>query len=57
MERTAYYRAEAERVQQLAEAAAPGRGREQFERVAEEYRDLADYYDTAPTSARPSRAH
>lgn|GEM_PF-3515484 len=57
MQRTDYYRAEAERVQRLAEAAAPGHGREQFARVAEEYRDLADYYETEPASARPSRAH
>jgi len=57
VQRTDYYRAEAERVQRLAEAAAPGHGREQFARVAEEYRDLADYYETEPASARPSRAH
>jgi hypothetical protein len=53
--RTEYYRAEAERVQRLAEEAAPGKGREQFERVAAEYRHLAEYYDVPP--ARPSAAH
>lgn len=45
MRRSEYYRAEAERVQRLAEASEPGDGREQFERVADEYRTLADYYD------------
>lgn len=45
MRRSDYYRAEAERVQRLAEASEPGDGREQFERVADEYRTLADYYD------------
>lgn len=48
MRRTDYYRAEAARVQQLAEQVEPGRGREQFERVAAEYRSLADYYDVLP---------
>lgn len=48
MRRTEYYRAEAERVQQLAEESAPGCGREQFERVAAEYRSLAEYYDASP---------
>lgn len=48
MRRTEYYRAEAERVQRLAEEAPSGRGREQFERVAAEYRSLADYYGALP---------
>lgn len=48
MRRTEYYRAEAERVQRLAAQVEPGRGREQFERVAAEYRSLADYYDALP---------
>lgn len=43
--RTEYYRAEAERVQRLAEESAPGRGREQFERVA--YRTSQPYYRDA----------
>jgi len=52
--RNEYYRAEAERVQRLAEAAAPGEGREQFERVAAEYRTLADCYEAlAPPEPRP----
>jgi len=46
--RTEYYRAEADRVQRLADDASPGHGREQFERVAAEYRSLADYYDIIP---------
>lgn len=46
--RTEYYRAEADRVQRLAEGAEPGHGREQFELVAAEYRSLADYYDVLP---------
>jgi hypothetical protein len=45
--RNEYYRAEADRVQRLAEDAAPGEGREQFEYAAAEYRSLADYYDAA----------
>lgn len=45
MRQVEYYRAEAERVGRLAEAASPGRGREQFERVAAEYRHLAEYYE------------
>ncbi|MBL8556727.1 MAG: hypothetical protein JNL41_20815 [Phenylobacterium sp.] len=45
---TAYYRAEAERVQRLGEAAEPGRGREVFLEAAAEYRDLAAYYDALP---------
>ena len=48
MRRTEYYRAEAERVQRLADVTAPGRGREQFERVAAEYRTLADHYEILP---------
>lgn len=44
----AYYRAEAERVQRLGEAAEPGRGRELFLETAAEYRFLADYYDALP---------
>ena len=56
MRRVEYYRAEAERVQRLAEAAAPGHGREQFEQVASEYRTLADYYEALPSApgAEPS---
>lgn len=56
MRRTEYYRAEAERVGRMAEAAEPGRGREQFERVAAEYRSLAAYYDI-PAPPRPKPAH
>jgi len=52
--RSEYYREEAERVQRLAEGAEPGHGREQFERVAAEYRSLADYYEGA---APKPRAH
>jgi hypothetical protein len=44
----AYYRAEAERVQKLGEAAEPGRGRELFLETAAEYRYLAEYYDALP---------
>ena len=50
MRRNEYYRAEADRVQRLAEAAPPGKGREQFEQVAAEYRTLADYYETLPAA-------
>jgi hypothetical protein len=50
--RNEYYRAEAERVQRLAEAAEPGHGREQFEQVAAEYRSLADYYEGATPKPR-----
>jgi hypothetical protein len=46
--RGAYYRAEAERVAQLAEGAEPGQGRELFVQVAAEYRTLAAYYETLP---------
>lgn len=38
---SAYYRSEAERVQRLADAAQPGRGREVFSEAAAEYRRLA----------------
>ena len=55
MGRTEYYRAEAERVQRLANEAAPGRGREQFERVAAEYRNLAEYWDSPRVP--PAAAH
>jgi hypothetical protein len=55
--RSEYYRAEAERVQGLADAAEPDRGRERFERVAAEYRSLADYYETSPAAAAPTRSH
>jgi hypothetical protein len=55
--RNEYYRAEAERVQRLAEDAAPGEGREQFEYAAAEYRSLADYYDTAAAPKPRPRAH
>lgn len=55
MRRTEYYRAEAERVQRLAEACEPGQGREQFERVAAEYRHLAEYYAVPET--RSATAH
>lgn len=51
MRRTEYYRSEADRVQRLAEKAQPGHGREQFERVAAEYRSLADYWETLPRPA------
>ena len=44
----AYYRAEAERVQRLAERAEPGRGREIFMETAAEYRFLAEYYHALP---------
>lgn len=57
MQRNEYYRAEADRVRRLAEATAPGRGREQFEQVAAEYRTLADYYEAMPSPARRSAAH
>jgi hypothetical protein len=46
-----YYRGEAERVQKLAEAAEPGRGREVFLETAAEYRFLADYYEALPEPA------
>lgn len=51
-ESIAYYRAEAERVQRLAETAEPGRGRELFLEAAAEYRFLADWYENldAPQS-------
>jgi len=52
--RSDYYRAEADRVQRLAEMAVPGQGREQFEFAAAEYRSLADYYDAAQPAAAPS---
>jgi len=55
--RNEYYRAEAERVQRLAEAAAPGAGREQFEQVAAEYRTLADYYEALPPPEPRTRPH
>lgn len=55
MGRTEYYRAEAERVQRLAEEAAPGHGREQFEQVAAEYRNLAEYWDVP--GASPAATH
>ena len=42
MDRTEYYRSEADRVQRLAQATEVGRGREQFERVAAEYPDVAN---------------
>jgi len=48
VDRTEYYRSEADRVQRLAQATEVGRGREQFERVAAEYRSLADYWDVRP---------
>ena len=57
MRRNEYYRAEAERVQRLAEAAAPGAGREQFEQVAAEYRTLADYYEALPPPEPRTRPH
>lgn len=56
LRRIEYYRAEAERVRRLAEAAEPGHGREQFEQVAQEYRNLADYY-AARVSALPKGRH
>lgn len=58
MRRTDYYRAEAERVQRLAESTPRGQGRERFEQVAAEYRSLADYYEAAPpSSATEARIH
>lgn len=52
-----YYQAEADRVQRLAETAEPGRGREQFELVAAEYRSLADFYAALPSVDAESRPH
>lgn len=51
----AYYRAEADRVQRLGEAAEPGRGKELFLETAAEYRFLADYYDELPEPASAIR--
>lgn len=57
MQRDEHYRAEAERVQRLANAAAPGEGREHFEKAAAEYRRLADYYGSASEPGPEARAH
>jgi hypothetical protein len=46
--RGAYYRAEADRVAELAARSMPGHGRERFAQAEAEYRTLAAFYETLP---------